>query len=366
LSRVRLRPWMVVSVLALVYVAWVLLHHGGDPLAFAMVGTRYSEGVPAGTDGYDGQFSYFIARDPATGWLHCDVPAYRYQRILYPILARVLSLGSPVAVSWALIVVNIAALAGGTYVTEKLLSVFGANRWYALGYGLYGGLVAGLRLDLPEPLSYGLVQAALWAWARDKKAWSAGLFSLAVLAKETALIVVAGLLLSLLLEKRWGESFRLGIAVAIPFVGWQGVLWAWLGQPGIGSGGAMATSFEWLPFMGLWRVAPVSLKAFALLLMIEGPFFVLPAVWAFVASIRRMWHGRRSLWVTIMFVQAAVLMFLPFSTWREPLAITRLASGLVFSVLLYGAWVHSRRIPNYCMFWLTTLVFLVNETSLPV
>ena len=366
MKKTTVRPWLIVLVFALLYVVWILLRYGGDPLAFALPGTRYSAGVEHGTSGYDGQFALYIARDPLAGWRSCDVPAYRYQRILYPLVAYMLSFGQPALAPWALIVVNIAALCAGTYLTEELLGALGANRWYALGYGLYGGLVAGLRLDLNEPLAYGLVQAALLAWVRDRKGWSAGLFALAALAKETSLVALAGLLIALLLEGRWREILWLGIGAGAPFGIWQGVLWAWFGRPGIGSGGEMATAFEWLPFMGLWRVALASPRVFGVLLMVEGPLFVLPAVWAVVVSARSLWRGNRDIWSTNLLVQAVVLMLLPFSTWREPLAITRLATGLASAVLLYGARRHSRRILSYSMFWLATLALLINETVLPV
>jgi len=182
--------------------------------------------------------------------------------------------------------------------------------------------VAGLRLDLTEPLAYGLVQGALWAWEEQEsgrrkqeagKQWGGhcslfivSLFiALAALAKETALIAAAGLLLA-----------GLGLAVGLPFAAWQGVLWTWLGRPGVGAGGAMATSFEWLPFAGLLRVATVSWPAFWLLLAIEGPLFVLPTVWALIVSVRDLLRGWRRPWVTVLLAQAAVLLFLPFSTWR--------------------------------------------------
>ena len=92
-----LRPWWIVAVVGLVYMAVVVTSAGGDPLALATLGTRFSEGDPGGTEGYDGQFSYYIARDPLNGWQHCDVPAYRYQRILYPLLGRLSGLwpGAP-------------------------------------------------------------------------------------------------------------------------------------------------------------------------------------------------------------------------------------------------------------------------------
>lgn len=376
-----LRPWVVVLALTLAYVALTLARYGGDPMMFVLVGTRYGEGNPAGSPGYDGQFAYYIASDPASGCPQCDVPSYRYQRILYPLLAWGLALGQPALIPWALIAVNLAALVGGTYFTERLLVSHRVSRWYALAYGLYGGLVAGLRLDLAEPLAYGLVQAGLWTWEqRSRGAGEQGsgrllfatcylpsvLLAFAALAKETTLIAVTGLLLYLTLERRWWEAARLGSIVGIPFAVWQGVLWVWLGVPGVGSGGDMATPFEVIPFWGLLRVAQVDWRVFGILAAIVGPLFVLPAIWALAVSVRDLWRGRRHAWVMVLLLQATVLPFLPSSTWREPLAMARLGVGLVAATLLYGALRRSRRVLTFSFFWLATLALLVNESALPI
>jgi hypothetical protein len=281
-------------------------------------------------------------------------------------LSWVLALGQPSAVPWTLILVNLAAVAAGTYFTEQLLASHGASRWYAIAYGLYGGVLAGLRLNLTEPLAYGLLQGGIWAWTERRRDLVVSLFAFAALTKETTLIAVAGLLLYLLIEGRWRDMVSLGLGVAVPFVAWQGVLWAWLGGPGVGSGGAMATPFEWLPFAGLFRIATVSWAAFWFLLAVEGPLFVLPTVWALTTSVRDHLRGRLHPWATLLMVQAAVLPFLPFSTWREPLAMARLATGLVAATLLYGAWRHSRRVLNFSVAWLATFALLVNESQLPV
>ena len=377
-NRRWLRPWVVVLALALVYVVLTLARYDGDPMMFVLPGTRYSQGDPEGTSGYDGQFAYFIARAPLNGWRYCDAPSYRYQRILYPILAWILALGQPGIVPWTLIVINVAALAGGTYFTERLLAAHHVSRWYALAYGLYGGLIAGLRLDLTEPLAYGLVQAGLWAWKQRSRVtggerrmvighWSLIVpMALAALTKETALLATAGLLLYLALARRWREVLTMGLAVGLPFAIWQVVLRVWLGEWGIGSGGDMATPFEVIPFAGLARVAATSLPAFRLLLAIEGPLFVLPTVWALYTSARDLARGLAHPWVTVLLVQAAALPFLPFSTWREPLAMARLAAGLISATLLYGALRRSQRVLNYSVLWLATLALLVNESALPI
>ena len=213
---------------------------------------------------------------------------------------------------------------------------------------------------------YGLVQAGLWAWEEKRHRVATLSFALGALAKETALIAVVGVLGYLILEHRWREAVGLGLTVGLSFAAWQGVLWLWLGAPGVGSGGAMATPFEWLPFAGLARVAVVSLPVFWLLLALEGPLFVLPTVGALVASARDLLRCRRHPWTMVLLAQAAVMLFLPFSTWREPLALARLATGLVAATLLYGALRRSRRVLTYSMFWLATLALLANESALPV
>jgi hypothetical protein len=361
-----LGPWLVVLVLALAYVGLTLARYGGDPMMFVLAGTRYSQGEESGTLGYDGQFAYYIAHDPAGGCPQCDVPPYRYQRILYPVLAWALALGQPRAIPWTLIAINVVALAGGTYFTERLLEAHRVSRWYALAYGLYGGLVAGLRLDLAEPLAYGLVQAGLWAWTRERRWAAGGLLALAALTKETALVAAGGLLVYLALERRWRDVAKHAALVGVPFAAWQGVLWAWLGAPGLGTGGAMATPFEAIPFMGLLRVTQDSWQVFWILLAVEGPLFVLPAIWALVVAVRDLWRGRRHAWVAVLLLQAAVLLFLPNSTWREPLAMARLAVGLVAATLLYGALRRSRRVLTFSFFWLAALALLLNESVLPV
>ena len=50
----------------------------------------FSELNPQGTTGYDGQFAYYIARDGFAAAPNLDNPSWRFQRIIYPALARAL------------------------------------------------------------------------------------------------------------------------------------------------------------------------------------------------------------------------------------------------------------------------------------
>ena len=115
---------MLVSLISVIYLAIVLARTGGDPLTFATLGERYGEGRPNGSEGYDGQFAYYIAVDPTSARAKLDVPAYRYQRILYPLLARALGLGQMAWIPWSLLVVNLVALAMATDFLARILGYF--------------------------------------------------------------------------------------------------------------------------------------------------------------------------------------------------------------------------------------------------
>ncbi len=73
----RIRPWNVVAVVCLIYIAITFARNNFDPLRFALIGSQYDPGIQNGTPGYAGQFTYQIARDPVNGGTKNDVPAYR-------------------------------------------------------------------------------------------------------------------------------------------------------------------------------------------------------------------------------------------------------------------------------------------------
>ena len=77
---------MVVVALCVVYLAILALHYQTGLREFIWP-------TLTGKAGYDGQFNYAIAADPLHASPALDVPAYRYQRILYPLLVRALALG---------------------------------------------------------------------------------------------------------------------------------------------------------------------------------------------------------------------------------------------------------------------------------
>lgn len=358
-----LRPWIVVTILSLIFVAVVIIRNNGDPLALVTIGTQFSQHDPNGTEGYDGQFNYFIIRDPNTAAQYIDVPAYRFQRILLPALGLILSLGQEALIPWVLLVIGIVSLAAGTAILETLLRQHNVSRWYALTYGLTLGIFASVRLSLSEPLAYALVLGGILLASRERWLWSAFLFALAALAKETTLAFPAAYALYLIFQRRWRIAIPFSILSVAPFALWQLILYVRLGAFGIGSGGAKATHFEIIPFAGVARIITESPPEVRLsVLLIFGalllPFVLVPTLWA----LYRCWVDRRdwTIYTSILFVNAIIMPFVPFSTYREFLGILRFIVGLQIAIILYAGQKHNTRVLRNSTIWIMTGLFVIS------
>jgi hypothetical protein len=364
-----LRPWMIVLVLNLVYLGVIFAASHADPKAFVTLGECFSQCTgqdgthcEANTEGYDGQFGYYIARDPAGSRDCLDAPAYRMQRILLPALGRVLSLGQGPLIPWAFLAINLIALVGGTALLEDLLVRERASRWYALSYGLFAGVFMAVRLSTTEALAYGLVIAGIWFGQRNRLGVAAIMLALACLAKETTGVFAAGYLLYLALHRRWRDTVRMALVVGVPFAAWQIVLYAWLGEFGVGSGGAKATPFEIAPFYGVLKIATEgSLAAFLVLgVLLVIPAAVLPSLWALWRTIRDLRDEKWEPYTCLLLVNAALMPFVPFSTYREFLGLLRFMPGLVLMVVLYAAHDRLRRPLLYSTLWIMLILFVVS------
>lgn len=353
-------PVLLTAAVALLFVGMRLLGAGWDPMALAEIGTRFSEGDPGGTEGYDGQFTYYMARElaPKRVASYLDVPAYRYQRILLPVLARVLSLGQDRLIGWSVLVINLVAHLVGTWGVTEMVHLSTGKRRYGLVYGLWVGLVVGIGTFLHEPLAFGMTVLGLWARSRGHWVRGAVLLGLGLFAKETTLVFYVGLILIDVLRGRRASLLSLGL-VGLVYAAFQVYLLAAFGAFGLGSGGAMATAFEIIPLYGLIRVAFVDLAVFAAYVVVFGPGVLLPTLWGLWQAARDVLHRSWSLEVILLALHAALVLFLPFSTFREPMGLVRIASGLVLAFLLYAARNRRFRPLNYAMFLPSYLVLLV-------
>jgi hypothetical protein len=366
-------PALVLLGIMLAYLGQILVRSGGDPLVFAHLGTKYTHGSIRGSEGYDGQFNYYIAMDPSPHSVapRLDAPAYRYQRILVPLIARAAAFANPHAIPWTLVALNLAYHIAAVMILAKMLLRRSGPTWAALLFGLWVGLVAGVRLDLTEPLALLLVLLALWSeeqladrahesiWRARAADWIPGLLLAAsLLAKETVLPFAVGWAFLPVLEKGWGRAAA-RLLVFLPFAVLQAWLWMTFGTTGLISGGAGSTSFEILPLAGLLHIGQFSPKAFAVIALVLLPGVILPAllaVWGGVQALKTL-RTRRT--AVFLLLNSVMVLVAPFSTFREPLGITRLASGMIVCVLLFAAETRRPRVYSWGLLWLSYLALLV-------
>ncbi|HEY8767308.1 MAG TPA: hypothetical protein VIP09_08615 [Dehalococcoidia bacterium] len=317
----------------------VVFHSGRDPRDFIRMGLPHLEAshasavikvdphyhyYPFSVGGYDGQFYYYIAMDPANARYYFDQPTYRYTRILYPMLARVLALGRVDLVPDSLILINLLAIAGGTLAVAAWLKRRRVSPWFALTYGLFPGLFICLQRDLAEPLAFGLAAWGVYllgSGSKHRLTWSALVFALAALTRETTIIfpVIYGLAYLFLRSKpaedqrpteasprRRDTAIFLLIALA-PLALYKVFLLVWLGDR---SGGVAANILPSLvPFTGFTSWPFDASRANELIsIIIPGIACALVALW------RLRTHPRFiELWLLLANVLLFVVMLNHFS-----------------------------------------------------
>jgi hypothetical protein len=169
-------------------------------------------------------------------------------------------------------------------------------------------------------------------------------------------------LLYTLVERQW--FWLVGLSTAtLPFLGYQLLLLKWFGRFGVGAGGVGATSFSLLPLGGWLAIAGVSLTAFLIISLVVVPMSILPSLAGVRLSGQDLYIGKLHPFIFSLFLNALVILFLPTSTFREPVAMLRLTIGLVSAMLLYGALTKSWRVLNYSLLWLLTNILLLKDVA---
>lgn len=361
---------LIVGVVATLLVVIVLATNQWNPMAFVRLGTRYGQGDPNGTIGYDGQFAYQMALNPLGAAPYLDIPPYRYQRVLYPLAASLLSLGQPFLIPWALLGLNIVALTAGTHVMGLILAENRLSRWYALTVGIFAGQLVSLRLDLNEPFALTFALLAIHAFENKRNRLTAGYLALSMLSKETSIAFVGGYLLYFLIKREWRTLIETGVISLAPFAVLQFAIWAAFGQFGLRSGGQGATSFNLIPFGGMFAFGFDSVQKFVVVLIILGPLILVPCVALIIFLIRYFYRAVRpvaflQLWqidvspmAVVVALHVLIMITLPFSTYVDLPGVLRLTSGLVVSTVAFAAVIRSRKMLNYSALWMASVVFL--------
>lgn len=295
--------------------------------------------------GYDGQYYFGVAADP--GHARDYMPGRAgivYSRILYPALARALSLGSVRALPYVLLIVNVLAAVVGTLAVALWLRGRGAPVWPAALFGVYPGLIFTVLRDLTEPLAFALTALAMLAFeerSTRRLVLSTSLFALAALTRETvlpfALACAASLAVADVRRTRWKHpgawrrAFVFAAGAILPLLVWRGVVAAWIHEPTQETGGrgwavpfyGILSYWHWDPqhrVIVLTIVLPALATAGAALLLVRRRVAAIPAL-------------------LLLLNVLLYVVFLPRSVEVDYGAAARAAVGVVLAALYcFPAW----------------------------
>ncbi len=322
-------PAIIILICYIVFFRQLLHSRGWDVSRFVIAGGPNVDAskVPAGLTvipnigGYDGLAFYRLALDPLSSartayGIRLDNPAYRQQRIGYPFIVWMLSLGHAAWVPALLVWVNILAAAGMAAFAGAFAKRLGLHALWGLILPLYPGFVLTFSRDLAEIVAAMFAMGAIWAVTSGRNRTCAILLTCAVLTRETTLLLAVALMAVWILDRFRRRERRIAvIAFAIP----------------------LAVYGLWQVFLALrWGVTPLRSGAPALAM----PFTEFARFLA-ISAARRHDHQQRLYFNESLFLAGVVMMVVLI--WRRSRApmewrLAWLGYLALFAILPHTIW----------------------------
>lgn len=170
--------------------------------------------------GYDGKYYYYAAMDLFRD-KHLFNNPFRMQRILYPLLSRLMTFGDLSLLPYTLYIVNMMALAAGMVFFILILQRYSLSPLWSLFYGLAPPSIMTIQYDLPSPLSIALIIAAIYYYQKEKLFPVFLFFALAFLTREDSIMVLVPFMLwDFLKHRKITRVVKLACSL-VPFFIWQ-------------------------------------------------------------------------------------------------------------------------------------------------
>ena len=286
------------------------------------------------SSGYDGQAYYYAASDPFIKTNSHRIDFKKYQRFLYPFLAHILAFGRKNLLPYSLLIINILAILIGTLFLSFMLKKRGISVWYSLIYSLGMGNIVAFQYNLTTPLFLCLILIGIYFYEEKKITLTALSFSLSLLTREIAGLIILVFLIYEFFEKRYKDSLIIALSF-IPFVLLQFFLYQRLGKmPFLGSSGHLT-----LPFAGIIQhISNVNLiggikDVIREISVIPYFCFVMLVLAVSVAKLLR----NKNVYNWNLFIQAFISIFICWEIWEALAATTRITFAIFpFMILSYA------------------------------
>ncbi|HEX4715199.1 MAG TPA: hypothetical protein VH164_09760 [Ktedonobacteraceae bacterium] len=343
-----MRPALCAGLVYVLLISLFVAARHYSALDFIHLGTVWGAHNKSGTWGYDGQFYYQIARNPLGAAQYMDNAPYRYEHLLYSLLAWMLSFGNASLVPYTLLLINLFSIVGSVEIVSRLLKAYGFSPWFSLALGLYYGQAVGLTFDTSEPFTCLLICPGFWYLEKKQLTASALWLGLATISREIAVLFPLCLAAYFVWKHQWRDASGFIILGVLPLAVLLGSLALIFGQTGV----TFAPPFEHIPFAGIlaYRYAP---RKFGLLvLMILLPLLVSLGFLAW--DLLRLRASRLTL---VWAANLGLMVFLSHSTYLELVSCGRVGIAVVLAGMLYAL-----KTRNKTLLWalqIYTLTFII-------
>jgi hypothetical protein len=147
--------------------------------------------------GHDARYFWILARDPLLRHVedvlaYTDRPAYRAQRVGYPLLVYPWALFGERALLLGMLVTNLVVVFLGGYACARLAQALAIPVRAGLAFALNPGVILAVLFDLSDALALLFLVVAVLALVRRRIGWAAAAGACAVLAKEPSLLALVG------------------------------------------------------------------------------------------------------------------------------------------------------------------------------
>jgi len=177
----------------------IRLISGGDFSHFIVAGSDYFNSdsfehpikVIDG-QGYDGQFFYRYSLNPFSidyPGVKVDLPPYRHQRIIYPILSWLLAFGNPDLVPATLVVINLLAMFGCSFYLLKIFKKYNISSSNLIILIVLPGIYFSASRDLSEIVELFFLLSSFYYLITNKVKYFLVFSILGLLTRETGIVL---------------------------------------------------------------------------------------------------------------------------------------------------------------------------------
>jgi hypothetical protein len=346
-------PFAVALIAAILYLPFVvasLRTRGNDVSRFVIAGGSGVDAskVPAGltvmpgSGGYDGVIFYRLALNPFTReatahGITIDNPSYRQQRLGYPLLIRIASLGFVRAIPAVMLGLNVLAVLAIAAIGAMIARQFGHHAINGLLFALYPGFLLSMSRDTAEIVMVAFALAAFCAFNARRFVLSGVLLTYAVLTRETALTIAIALAIAYVIRRTRIAPITFALPIGV-YAAWQLILAAQWGVLPLRAG-VPATARPFSEYVRFFAAALPRHDHLQRIYFAECVFLGVIVAMAVAAAIRSRVGVE---WRIAFLANLAIAATLPHSIWGEDFGFLRIFADLFLSaaVMIIGtrAW----------------------------